>query len=173
MREDRARLRTYIERDGAPRPFLIALYPSYACVLMHRISHYFWRRGWHRLGRLIWHLNMVVTGADIGPVSNLGPGLLVPFPAAVSIYGTAGRHLTCMPLSGLGGELGRDEDVGAGPGLPHLGDGVTLGHHAGVLGPVRIGNRVRLGPGCIVASDLEDDASVEPAPIRQLKGRVA
>ena len=161
LREDRRRL----EEILGGRPPLMAIHPSIVCVRLHRISHYFYCRGNRFLARFFWHLNFVLTGADISEPMDLGPGLVILNPAGTSIMGKAGRNLTVMPCSGLGGELGRREDVGAGPGLPLLGDDVVLEPHSGVLGPARIGNRVRLGANLGLTFDVEDDMSVEgPAP---------
>ena len=146
----------------------ITFHPSYTCVFLYRLSFHFYQRG-HRLwGRFFWHLNMILTGADISPVSDLGPGLVIVNPVGVTLDGHAGKNLTVMPLSGLGSELGRLEDTGAGPALPRLGDDVYLAPHSGVLGPVRIGDRVRLAAGVIVTSELPDDAVVEPFATRFL-----
>jgi serine O-acetyltransferase len=168
LRQDRQRLRAALEQGGAGQPAFLAAYPSYLCVWLHRVSHWLARRGHGVLGRAFWHLNLLLTGADIHPDSDLGGGLHIPHPAGVSLYGDAGVNLTVMALAGIGGELRRGEDVGAGRGLPVLGDDVHLGAHAGVLGPVRIGSRVRLSPGCIVTRDVPDDAVVEQRPPRFL-----
>jgi serine acetyltransferase len=78
-----------------------------------------------------------------------------------------------MPCAGLGGEVGRYADIGAGPGVPWLGDDVTLGPHAGVLGPVRIGDRVCIPAGLALTQDVEDDAMIEAPRIRILRQKEA
>lgn len=147
MRQDRDRLL-------ALRPAARFLYPPYLCVFLYRISHYLQRRGNIRLARLIWHANQVLTGADIVPSARFGGGLVISHPVGISLVGVAGKNLTVMAQAGLGGEIGRLQDVGAGPGLPLLGDDVHLAPSSGVLGPVKIGSRVRLAPGCIVTRDV-------------------
>jgi acetyltransferase-like isoleucine patch superfamily enzyme len=85
--------------------------------------------------------------------------------------GHAGRNLTVMPCAGLGGEIGRRHDAGAGPGVPFLGDDVVLEPHCGVLGPVRVGNRVRVPAGIGLTRDVPDDAILEGARVRLLPRR--
>lgn len=70
--------------------------------------------------------------------------------------------------SGCGGGSGLVTDIGAGPGLPVLGDGVVLEPGAMVMGPIRLGNRVIVGARCFVAKSLPDDAVVVPLEPRVL-----
>jgi serine O-acetyltransferase len=143
----------------------VLFHRSFICVLLYRISNHLFRNGWRHLARLFWHANTIVTGADISPPCDLGEGLVILSPPGTAIMARAGRNLTVMPLAGLGSELGRDDDIGAGPGLPMVGDDVVLEPHSGVLGPIRIGDRVRVGAGALALTDLEDDTRLEaPAP---------
>jgi serine O-acetyltransferase len=165
IRETLVRIRADRRRLGEllGRPLLF--HRSLVCVVLYRISNHFFRAGRHHLARIVWHLNTFLTGADISPPADLGEGLVILSPPGTAIMARAGRNLTVMPLAGLGSELGRREDVGAGAGLPVLGDDVVLEPHSGVLGPVRIGDRVRIGAGALALTDLDDDAVLEaPAP---------
>lgn len=152
---------------GMP-PRSMHLHPSFIAVALFRISHQLLPR--HRLlARFVWHLNTFVTGADLSPSAEIGEGFVVVNPAGIAVSGKAGRNLTLMPCSGLGGELGRREDVGAGPGLPVLGDDVVIEPHAGVLGPVRVGHRVRVGGGLPLTKDAPDDVCVEGPTLKMLR----
>lgn len=148
----------------------VGLSHSYLCVFLYRYSRLCFERGWTRLARLVWQLNMFLTGADLSPMSDLGEGLLIVHPIAVIVVGSAGKRLLVEGIGGCGGGLALD-DIGAGPGLPSMGDDVSLARGAMVLGPVRIGNRVRIGPGCTVVRDLPDDTEVAPPPIRVRQSR--
>ena len=160
LRADRARLRAMLADQQEGQPFMLSFHPAFVCVFLHRISHYCFRRGHRHVARFFWHLNVALTGADISAPADIGEGLLVPSPAGAAITAKAGRNLTVMPLAGIGSELGRRQDIGAGPGLPVLGDDVVLEPMSGVLGPVRIGSRVRVAAGAIVIRDVPDDALV-------------
>jgi serine O-acetyltransferase len=160
LRADRHRLAQLLSSDRG-----ISFSPSYVCVVCYRLSHYFFEKKHTLLARLVAHFNEVLTGADITPESELDEGLVILTPPGTAICGKAGRNLTVMPCSGLGGEIGRRDDIGAGPGLPVLGDDVILEPHCGVLGPARIGNRVRIRAGVLVTRDMPDDSIAEgPAP---------
>jgi serine O-acetyltransferase len=137
LRRDRERLRGLCGPNVLPLGIL-ALHPSYQCILLHRVSNYFFRRNYRLLARFLWHLNLLLTGSDIGPISEIGPGLLLVHPISTQIFGRLGADCTIWGHCGIGG--GRAlEDIGAGPGLPVLGDRVDVGPRALVLGPVHIG----------------------------------
>jgi len=161
MRADRRRLHELATRADGTRPSRLALwYPSYASVWLHRIAHLLFARRRYFGARLVWQFAFWTTGVDINPASDLGGGLVILHPAAISVSCRAGRNLTLSALSGIGALHPRTEDVGAGPGFPMIGDDVTLGPHSGVMGPVRVGDRAHL-IGCIVKSDVPPDAVVE------------
>jgi serine O-acetyltransferase len=174
LRADRDRLRQLTAPSLAGGG--VYLHCGFISVLLHRLSHHCHRRGHRWLARFWWHLNTTLTGADISSPADLGPGLVILHPMGVAIAGKAGRNLTVMACSGLGGELGRREDKGAGPGLPVLGDDVWIETHSGVMGPVRVGHRVRIGAGLPVTFDIADDTDIvwptpramprNPAPIK-------
>lgn len=165
LKADRLRLHSVLSNWQDGKTSGLYLHPSFICVLLYRISHHFFLNGHLTIARFIGHLNEVLTGADISPAADIDEGFVVLSPPGTAIYGKAGRNLTLMPCSGMGGEIGRREDVGAGPGLPVLGDDVVLEPHCGVLGPVRVGNRVRVGASIPLTKDVPDDTVVEgPRP---------
>lgn len=165
LRIDHKRLALMLKSQCNYYRTVLIFHPSFICVVIHRLSHYYFRSGHRFIARFFWHLNVLLTGADISEPCDLGEGLLIVSPPGIAIMGKAGRNLTVMPCSGLGGELGRREDIGAGPGLPVLGDDVVLEPHTGILGPAKIGNRVRLTAGTVVTRNVPDDMVVNgPEP---------
>jgi len=118
------------------------LTPQLQCLLLHRIAHCLFVKGWTRLAVFISRLNLLVHKVSIPPHSCIGPGCLLPHPAGVTFCGAAGRGLTlyslavCCPLeASLDGPLET---------APRLGDRVTVGAHAVVLGPITVGDDVRI-----------------------------
>ena len=157
---DRERLLEHYALHRVDPPRVLWLHPSYQCVLLHRISAYHFRCGRRLLARFFWHLNLSLTGADFGPISDAGAGLVVLHPVSTQVFGRLGVDCTLWGHGGIGG--GRSpEDIGAGPGLPVVGDRVVFGPRSIVLGPVRIGDDCEIGPGCIVMQELPPGTRVE------------
>jgi serine O-acetyltransferase len=172
LRADRERLRLVLDRDPARHGGWLFFDPSYRAAWLHRWSRYFFCRGNRVMARFLWHLNLNVTGADLSPISDLGGGLVIVEPLACILVGTAGRNLTIRAHASFGGGIAR-ADIGAGPGLPVLGDDVEIDFGAVILGPVRIGNGTYIGPRCVVRTDLAAASVVSPIPPRVRRLREA
>jgi serine acetyltransferase len=107
----------------------------------------------------VWKLNIRLTGADIDPTAELAAGLLIPYPAGVSITGTAGRNLTVMPLACIVCDTVTEN--GAKQLWPKLGSDVVLGHHAVICGTVTVADGVRIEAGVTVTSDVPEGSVME------------
>lgn len=149
---------------GMKRRLSAWLRPELQCLTLHRLSHLLHARGLRRLAAGVARLNLVLHRANISPQSEIGPGCRLPHPAGVTFHGRAGPGLTvfsialCCPASGFAEgplELG-----------PTLGANVTLGGHATVLGPVRVGEGVVIGYNCAVMRDVPPNRIVLSAANR-------
>ncbi len=58
---------------------------------------------------------------------------------------------------------------GVGNGAPILGDGVNVGAHAIIIGPVTIGENSVIGAGAVVTRDVPRDVVVAGNPARVLR----
>lgn len=109
----------------------VSALPAWQAVRLHRYSRLCYVRGWRTLARALWQVNLWLTGADISPSSDLGEGLVILHPFGVTVTGSAGRNLTIEGLGGMGGGMSL-LDIGAGPGVPVLGDDVYIDRNARV-----------------------------------------
>jgi len=150
----------YCSVHGSP-PTVKILNSSYLCVLLYRIAHFWWSRGYGKISRLFSQLNTLLTGVDIHANSEVGGGLLIPSPSNIILSGNAGDDLTLLPLAGTG-VFKSEADIGAGRGFPVIGDGVVMKASTGVLGPVRIGGRAVISNGTVATRDVPDDGVVLP-----------
>lgn len=157
-RDDRTRLRQHrVAAHLAGVPTLAAR----LCVSHYRLSRYFFCRRQLFLSRLFHRLNRFLAGADIDPSADLGGGLLIPFPAGVSVAAKAGCDLTIMALASIGPD-GPATDLGA----PQLGGNVVLNHLSVVAGAVTIGDHVEVTAGCTVTSSVRSGHTVQPPRYR-------
>jgi serine acetyltransferase len=95
----------------------------------------------------------MLTGSDIHPNARIGPGLLIPAPCSVNVSGVAGANAMFLPRAGMG-IIPSPRDVGAGPGLPVLGDEFVSCPGGGPLGAIRIGDGALIGPRCFRSRDV-------------------
>lgn len=58
---------------------------------------------------------------------------------------------------------------GPGERRPRIGDNVTVGCHAAIIGDISIGNNVVIGAGAVVVKDVPDNAVVVGNPARIIK----
>jgi serine O-acetyltransferase len=147
------------EGAGFGRRAYYFLLPGMQALFWFRIARFWYLRGWHKSARFLSLFAMYLTRAEIPPTTSIGASALIAHATGVSVFGRIGARLTIQGASACGGGFGVD-DIGGGPGYPVLGDDVVLGYGAKVLGPVRVGSGVHVGPCALVTSDVPDGALV-------------
>ena len=176
-RDTRALIATDLDRiarhmghaQSAGHRLYYALLPGFQALLWHRISRCLLLNGWKAPARLISLMAIYLTRAELPPTSSIGPSALIAHATAVYVFGQVGARMTIQGDGGFGGGFG-DDDIGGGPGYAVAGDDVVLAFGARVLGPVRIGHGVRVGPGALVTFDVPDHALVMWDRPRVIKG---
>jgi serine O-acetyltransferase len=162
MAADRAALAAHLDAGGAREA--LWLQPAHVAVRLYRLSHYLHAAGWRRAARLLWFAGIALTGADLDPAAEIGPGVLIPSPHSVTIRGRIGAGCRLGAQVGIGWRMPEGcQD------LPVLADGVEVGPGTLILGPVRVGARARIGPRCLVTADVPEDARVSPLDWRGVK----
>lgn len=166
---DRQRLADIYRSDASDPPLLWLFHPSYQCMVLHRHSRFLFLRGHRWLARLLWHANLLLTGADIGPRTDIGGGLFLVSTMGVGLAGKIGARCTICAQAGAGGAFVENPlDLGGGPGLPVIGDDVLLECGALVMGTITIGVGAVIGPRCLVDRDLPAGARVLAVEPRRL-----
>lgn len=145
----------FLEGDGGPLRRLSALLtPAVLCVATYRAAHWCYRRRLHRLANLLTRINCWMNHIFIHPDSVIGPGMYVPHPPGVYFRGSAGECLTLYARSVVGGEVspgGGDLRV---EGHVTLGNNVTVGAFAVILGDVAVGDGAVIGPSAVINNDM-------------------
>jgi len=151
------------ERDPAARTDLeiVLTYPGLHAVWGHRLSHRLWVRGRKLPARLVSALVRAVTGVDIHPGATIGAGLFIDHATGVVIGQTAeiGDDVTLYQGVTLGGTSLR-----AAKRHPTVGDRVTIGAGAKVLGAITIGHDSRIGANAVVVRDVPPNSVVVGVP---------
>lgn len=124
---------------------------GYQAVVLHRLAHYFRRRGIPMLGPLIHRLSMLLTGVDISPVAHIGPGLRISHGVGLVVGAHARIGADCLLMHGV--TLGAP-DVERIDAMPRLGDGVIVGAGACLIGDITVGDGVLVGVNAVVTEDV-------------------
>jgi len=161
----RADIRTVLERDPAARSTLevVCCCPGVHALAVHRVAHRLWRAEWRTLARLVSHVGRFLTGIEIHPAARLGRGLFIDHGMGVVIGETAevGDNVTLLHGVTLGGtSLKREKRH------PTLGNNVTVGAGAAIIGAVTIGDGSRIGAGSVVVRDVPTSSVVVGVPGR-------
>jgi len=136
----------------------VLLYPRVRAVVYYRWSQALARRGLMPLAAALQSRAIRGSGAELAPHADLGPGLCLVHSVGIVVGPevVAGRNLHLYHGVTLGD--------GSAPGQPQLGDDVTIGAGACVLGGVTIGSRVVVGAHSVVTRDMPDDSVVVGSP---------
>lgn len=150
-------------RDPAARNILeiIFVYPGFHAMVLYRISHRLWSLHLKLLARLISHAGRFFTGIEIHPGARIGARLFIDHGMGVVIGETAEIGNDCTLYHGvtLGGV-----SWNKGKRHPTLGNFVVVGAGAKILGPIILGNSVRVGCNAVVLKDVPDDSTVVGIP---------
>jgi serine O-acetyltransferase len=167
LREDIDAMR---ERDPAARSRVevVFCYPGFHALLLHRLAHGAWRRGFRFAGRFISHIGRVLTGIEIHPGATLGRRVFIDHGMGCVIGETAevGDDVTLYHGVTLGGVSLQQEKR-----HPTLEDGVIVGSGAQVLGPIRIGRGARIGANAVVIRDVPAGVTMVGIPAKQVLPR--
>src|SRR6478752_3348896 len=146
-------IRTARHRDPAAHSsFVIAVsYQGVHAVWHYRAAHWLWTHGFKTYGRLWSQYARRRTGIEIHPGATLGRRLFIDHGMGVVVGETAvvGNDVLLFHGVTLGGRSMRH-----GKRHPTLGDGVTVGAGAKVLGPVAVGSGAQIGANAVVITDV-------------------
>lgn len=151
------------ERDPAARSLVeVAFcYAGVHALWGYRASHWLWERDRTLSARALCQFVRLLTGVEIHPAAQLGRGLFIDHAAGVVIGETAvvGDDVTIYQGVTLGGtSLNRVKRH------PTIGDRVTIGAGAKVLGPITIGDDSRIGANAVVVKSVPANSVVIGVP---------
>jgi serine O-acetyltransferase len=156
-------LQAACDRDPAARSFIeIALcYPGVHAIWGHRISHWLWQRDLKLMARVCGALTLWLTRVEIHPGAQLGHGLFIDHATGVVIGETAeiGVDVTLYQGVTLGGT-----SLDRGKRHPTVGNRVTIGAGAKILGPITIGDDSRIGANAVVVKPVPPNSVVVGVP---------
>lgn len=159
-----ALLDSYKHRDPAARYRLEVALTSTGlhAVMWHHMCHFLWRLKFRLIARMVANVGRWLFGVEIHPQARIGRRLFIDHGAGIVIGGTSeiGNDVSLYQGVTLGGVTQKD----SGKRHPTIGDYVVIGAGAKILGPVKIGERARVGSNAVVTKDVPAGTTVVGVP---------
>jgi serine O-acetyltransferase len=135
-------------------------------LLAHRVAHALREAGVPLAPRTIAYLSRAVTGVEIHPAAQIGREFFIDHGSGVVFGETAqiGRRVTLyqgVTLGGTGFQRGKRH--------PTVGDDVTIGSGAKLLGPIAVGAGAKIGANTVVIEDVPPSSTVVGNPGHPVK----
>jgi serine O-acetyltransferase len=160
VREDIAAV---FESDPAARSYLEVLtcYPGLHAVWAHHVSRWLWRHEMRLLARLVSQFARLFTGVEIHPGAEIGRRLFIDHGMGTVIGETAivGDDVTLyqgVTLGGTGKEKGKRH--------PTLGNNISIGSGAKLLGNITVGDNCRVGANSVVLRNVPPNSTIVGVP---------
>jgi serine O-acetyltransferase len=174
VREVASDVATARERDPAARRAgtveILSSWAGVQALLAHRVAHLLHESEVPLAPLAISYLTRSVTGVEIHPAARIGDDFFIDHGSGVVIGETAeiGDRVTLyqgVTLGGTGFQRGKRH--------PTLGDNVTVGSGAKLLGPIEVGHGAKVGANTVVVEDVPPNATVvgNPGHTVKIEGR--
>jgi serine O-acetyltransferase len=140
---------------------ILSSWAGVQALLAHRAAHALMEIGVPVAPRVISYMARAVTGVEIHPAAVIGSEFFIDHGAGVVVGETAriGNRVTLyqgVTLGGTGFQRGKRH--------PTLGDNVTVGSGAKLLGPIAVGDGAKIGANTVVVEDVPPGATVVGNP---------
>lgn len=141
--------------------YVILLYQGFHILIYYRIAHFFYKIKFRFLARLISQIGRFFTGIEIHPGAKIGNNLFIDHGMGLVVGETAEIGDNCTLYHGvtLGG-TGKDRKKRH----PTLCNNVMVGCGAQILGPIVIGDNVKIGANAVVLKNIPNNNTVVGIP---------
>lgn len=165
MKED---IETIFENDPAARSWfeVVFTYSGLHALWAHRVAHWFYKKSWFTIARIISQASRFMTGIEIHPGAVIGRRFFIDHGMGVVIGETCeiGDDVLLyhgVTLGGTGKERGKRH--------PTIGNNVVISAGAKVLGSFTVGDNSRIGSNSVVLSEVPANSTVVGIPGKIVK----
>lgn len=157
-------IKAIYRNDPACRTIEFLLYPGFQAITAHRFIHLLWNLHIPFIPRFLSQLTRFLTGLEIHPGAKIGRGFFCDHGAGVVIGETTVMGEGCVifhnvTLGGTGKHIGKRH--------PTIGSNVLIGTGATLLGPITVGDNVKIGANSfVVMRDVPSDCTVAGTPAK-------
>ena len=136
-------------------------YPGARATLIYRLGYAAHVRHIRLVPGMMYRRNIRKYGLDIVPSVQIGPGLYIPHPVSTVVMARKiGKNVSLISSITIGMRNRHD--------FPTIGDNVTIGTGARVLGGISIGDNVLIGANAVVTIDVPANSTAVGIPARVL-----
>ena len=146
----------------------VCLNPSFYLIVFFRLSSFLKSHHIHIIPQIITFIESIIFSSSIHHSAKIGPGLLIPHSFCIVIAGEAeiGNNATIFHEVTIGGNAKKQD------GAPKIGNNVTMYAGAKILGPINIGDNVRIGANSVVLNSVPDNVLTVGNPARIIEKNI-
>lgn len=134
-------------------------------MLIHRIRCKLIKLGILPANHILRRLQSSIYGIEIGKEVSLGHGVRFVHPVGITLGGDSriGHRVTFLGGNTVG--------TAKNNGYPRIGDDVTIGAGAKIIGPIEVGSQTTIGANSVVNRSAPERATLIGLPARPLKSK--
>jgi serine O-acetyltransferase len=137
-------------------------YAGVRATLLYRLSNWCHRHHIRLVPGILWRMNIRRFGLDIVPGVPIGPGLFIPHPVGTVVMARGlGRNVSLITNVTIGMRNTHD--------FPLIGNNVTIGAGARVLGGIVVGDGATIGANAVVIDNVLPGATMVGIPAKPAK----
>ena len=154
----------YMKKDPSiEKPYQLIFHAGFNALKFYRYSHFFYKFNLKFLAYLIYYLSRVLYSVDIHPAAIIEPGVVIDHGIGTVIGSTAFVGSKTVIYHGV--TLGAKE-ITTGKRHPTIGRNVLIGAGAKVLGPIIVGDNVKIGANSVVLKNVPANVTVVGIPAK-------
>lgn len=139
-------------------------YPGVRATFTYRLSHWCHQRHIRLLPGILWRRNITRFGLDIVPSVPIGPGLYIAHPVGTVIMARKlGWNVSLITSVTIGMRNTHQ--------FPLIGNNVTIGAGARVLGDIVVGDGATIGANAVVIDDVPPGATMVGIPAKPVRSK--
>lgn len=140
---------------------------TFYAVLLYRIGNWFYRHKIKFIPDIFKAIQLKVFACEISPYAKIGESLKIYHSVGIVVGHAVEIGNNCEIFQNV--TIGENRKERNGQKMAKIGDNVSIFAGACIIGPVNIGNNVKIGANSVVTHDIEDNVVVAGTPARVIK----